>query len=92
MNSAERECRRSSTFRNSEIKLEFLIEVDSFGNAQSVILSSNNPSLNNQNSRLSRVAINALKKSSYSPEMVRGVAKESQKIKKLKFPENFCGF
>tara|TARA_Y200000002_G_scaffold380438_1_gene391911 strand:+ start:753 stop:1910 length:1158 start_codon:yes stop_codon:yes gene_type:complete len=91
-NSAERECRRSSTFRNNEITLEFLIEVDSFGNAQSVILSSNNPSLNNQNSRLSRVAINALKKSSYSPEMVGGVAKESQKIKKLKFPENFCGF
>tara|TARA_A100001015_G_scaffold319927_1_gene444545 strand:- start:183 stop:1340 length:1158 start_codon:yes stop_codon:yes gene_type:complete len=90
--SAARECRRSSSFRNNEITLEFLIEVDSLGNAQSVTLSPNNPSLNNQNSRLRRVAVNALKKSSYASETIGGISNDSQIVKKLKFPENFCGF
>ena len=89
---AEKECKASNRFRNSEITLEFAIQINPTGKAISVNLTSNNPSLSSNNSRLSRLAIKALNKSSYSPETVEGVPVNSLHTKKLKFPENFCSF
>ena len=89
---ATKECNSSSRFRNKDITLEFVIEIDTSGKPISVELTPNNPSLNNTSSKLSRLAIRALKKSSYTPQMIEGVAINSFHNERLKFPGNFCSF
>ena len=89
---ATKECNSSNRFRNKDITLEFSIEIDKSGKAISVELAPNNPSLNNANSKLSRLAIRALKKSTYIPQKIEGVAINSFHNERLKFPSNFCSF
>ena len=89
---ATKECNKSSRFRNKAITLEFVIEIDTSGKPISVELTPNNPSLNNTSSKLNRLAIRALKKSSYTPQMIEGVAINSFHNERLKFPDNFCSF
>ena len=89
---ATKECNSSNRFRNKDITLEFSIEIDKSGKAISVELAPNNPSLNNANSKLSRLAIRALKKSTYTPQKIEGVAINSFHNERLKFPSNFCNF
>ena len=89
---ATKECNSSNRFRNKDITLEFSIEIDKSGKAISLELAPNNPSLNNANSKLSRLAIRALKKSTYTPQKIEGVAINSFHNERLKFPSNFCSF
>lgn len=89
---ATKECNSSTRFRNKDITLEFVIEIDSSGKAITVELAKNNPSLNGSSLRLSRLVIRALKNSSYIPQKIEGVAINSFHNEKLKFPNNFCGF
>lgn len=89
---ANKECYSSNRFRNKDITLEFIIEIDSSGKAVSVELAPNNPSLNNSSRRLTRVALKALQRSSYIPQKIEGVPINSFHNEKLKFPSNFCNF
>jgi len=90
---ASKQCDSSIRFRNKDITLEFIIEIDSSGKAVSVELAANNPSLNSSSSRrLSRIALKALEKSSYIPQKIEGVTINSFHNEKLKFPSNFCNF
>jgi len=77
--------------KNEEITLEFSIEVNERGRANSVELISNNPNLIGSNLNLSKMAINSLKRSSYIAATNNGEPISSSFTKKLRFPENFCG-
>ena len=96
-NNISRQCNNSShlssnrKMRNEEITLEFSIEVNERGRANSVELTSNNPNLIGSNLNLSKIAINSLKRSSYIAATSNGEPISSSLTKKLRFPENFCG-
>ena len=96
-NNISRQCNNSShlssnrKIKNEEITLEFSIEVNERGRADSVELTSNNPNLIGSNLYLSKMAISALKRSSYIAATNNGEPLSSSLTKKLRFPENFCG-
>ena len=96
-NNISRQCNNSShlssnrKMRNEEITLEFSIEVNERGRADSVELTSNNPNLIGSNLYLSKMAISALKRYSYIAATSNGEPISSSLTKKLRFPENFCG-
>ena len=96
-NNISRQCNNSShlssnrKIKNEEITLEFSIEVNERGRADSVELTSNNPNLIGSNLYLSKMAISALKRSSYIAATNNGEPISSSLTKKLRFPENFCG-
>ena len=96
-NNISRQCNNSShlssnrKIKNEEITLEFSIEVNERGRANSVELTSNNPNLIGSNLNLSKIAINSLKRSSYIAATNNGEPISSSLTKKLRFPENFCG-
>ncbi len=76
--------------RNEEITLEFEIKLDARGRPMDVKLTDNNPKLIGSNLSLSRLAISALKRSSYSPQTINDQSTDTILTKKLKFPENIC--
>jgi len=91
-----RQCNNSShlssnRMRNEEITLEFSIEVNERGRANSVELTSNNPNLIGSNLNLSKMAISSLKRSTYIAATNNGERISSSLTERLKFPENFCG-
>ena len=96
-NNISRQCNNSShlssnkKIKNEEITIEFSIEVNEKGRANSVELTSNNPNLIGSNLNLSKMAISSLKKSSYIAATENGEPITSLLIKKLRFPQNFCG-
>ena len=95
-NNISRQCNNSShlssnrKIKNEEITLEFSIEVNERGRADSVELTSNNPNLIGSNLYLSKIAINSLKRSSYIAATSNGEPISSSLTKNLDFLKIFA--
>ena len=83
-------CNKKNIGKTNEISLEYSIEIDKSGKANSVELTVNNPDLKGRYLRLNNLGISALKRTSFEPQRVNGVPEKSFLIRKVKYPKNVC--
>ena len=86
-----RECEKSNNINNSELIIEFDIDISEEGKVLSVGLAEGTPDLNMRDKRFVSFVVEIMKKSLFVDVKNKKPMQRSSLTKKLKFPKDFCG-